>query len=784
MNVRQLAMQAPRPERLGHRLLIGSLVLALIFCLLGPSMLAAESPEFHKEEVVYAVLQPDASPDQLIVINQFKLEEPAEVTDYGAYSQVQALDDRVQLNFDPDQGSVTFPAQAGYNYYRGDLQDRELPWIVKFSYLLDGQETPAQDLTGASGHFKFHLELAPNPHVDPAFREGFILQLSIQLDKSKYSDLESDASMQAEAGSKTMLNWVLLPREDQPALAEFSCQVQNFSLPSPNLAAVPLQIGEDSIPEDLVKLDDLLANSTLDQPLTKLTEGVDRLQSGSQDLTKASKQIAEALQQLDQGGENLTSDEHLSQLQEGLSQLQTGAADLNTGLQQYSAGVTKLAKNYPRMSDGLSRLSTGIKTLADKTPDLQAGLRGFASGLDQMIKGLAQNLPTGDMAKLGQGLNLEEALQTLDGVAANLKTFAPLLQMDFQPLQAQLGALAKLNLPSAADLQALQTLLQSQGSASAPDSASVQFQQSLNQLATYGKAIEDPGVQAQYQQTLQQLQAAASGMAQERQVLLENLSKLQTSLAALQALQGLDFSGLNQSLDQLIRLQADYGPQLAGMSEQIALQRQALSKLSASLNQSSLTDLMTLYQGLQDLQNGYADLQTGMEAYLDGIQTMAQQMPSLQAGAKEFGQGLNKLAKSGTDLEQGSQEFTQGFTEYGQGLDQYYAGIEELAQGLSQLSNQYQDFDAGVNQLAEGLDKFQTGLADLPEDINPQMQEVLKNLLPQYKPQSFVSPQNQVDTVQFVMILPAVAEAKDESHELVDEPDDRSFWEKFRDLFK
>ena len=428
MNLRQLDVQASHPEHSGRRLVICSLILALIFWSLGPLMVAAENSDFHKEEVVYAVFTPEGTYDQLIVINQFNLDQAAEVTDYGAYSQVQALDDHDKLSFDPDQEQVTFSGQAGYNYYRGELEKRELPWRLNFSYLLDGQEAQPQDLTGASGKFKFQLEVANNPQVDAALREGFILQLSVQLDKSKYQDLESNASMQAEAGSNTLLNWVLLPREDQPAVAEFSCQVQDFALPSPNLAAVPLQLSADSIPEDLLKVDDLWANSPEDQPLTKLTEGVDQLQTGAQDLSEGSQQVAEALQQLQQGGEDLSSEENLGQLQAGLTQLQTGAADLNTGLQQYTAGVSKLAENYPQLSDGLTNLSTGITTLADKVPDLQAGLQSLGSGLDQIVYGLSQNLPSGDLAGLGQGLDLQEALQTLDGLAANLQNFAPLLK--------------------------------------------------------------------------------------------------------------------------------------------------------------------------------------------------------------------------------------------------------------------------------------------------------------------------------------------------------------------
>ncbi len=780
MNLRQLDVQASRLEHSSRRLLICSLILALIFWSLGPLMVAAESPAFHKEEVVYTVFKPDASFDQLIVINQFKLDDPAEITDYGTYSQVQALDDQIHLSFDPDQGRVTFPAPAGYNYYRGELQDRELPWTVNFSYLLDGQEAQPQDLTGASGKFKFRLELAANPQVDPALREGYILQLSIQLDKSKYRDLESDASMQAEAGSNTMLNWVLLPREDQPAAAEFSCQVQDFALPSPNLAAVPLQLAEDSIPDDLLKVDDLLAQASADQPLTKLTEGVDQLQSGSQDLSEGSRQIADALQQLQQSGADLTSEDNLGQLQTGLAQLQTGASDLNTGLQQYTAGVNKLAENYPQLSESLASLSAGITTLGDKIPDLQAGLSSFGTGLDQIVFGLAQNMPAGDLAGQGQALNLQQALQTLDGLAANLQNFAPLLQMNFQPLQNQLAVLSNLDLPSAADLQALQNLLQNTGS----DSSSAQFQTALTQLGTYADSIQDQTIKTQYQQTLQQLQTAASGMAQERQALMTSLGKLQNTLGALQQLQGVDFSGLNQSLNQLITLQTTYGPQLAGMSEQLAQQRQALVELSNKLNESSLADLMTLYKGLQQLQTGYASLQTGLLAYLEGIQTMAQQMPSLQTGVRDFGQGLNELAKSSTDLQQGSQDFAQGFAAYGEGLNQYYAGVGELTKGLSQLSTEYQDFDEGVNQLTEGLTKFQTGLADISEDLNPRMQELIKDLLPKYEPQSFVSAQNQVDTVQYVLVLPAVEEAKAEGQELPDEPDNRSFWEKWGDLFK
>lgn len=778
--------QSTQLKHVLRRLVLSSLILTLLVWSLGPLSYAAENPAISKEEVVYAVFQPDGSYDPLIVINQFKLDEAREITDYGNYSQVQALDDRIVLDYDADQGLVQFKGQAGYSYYRGELADRELPWQVNFSYQLDGQEVPIEDLTAASGKFNFRLEVTPNPMVDQALREGFVLQLSVELDKDKYKDLETNASLQAEGGSKTLLNWVLVPQADQPALAEFSCQVQDFALPAPKLAAVPLSIDEDSLPKDFIKLEDLLPEASEDQPLAKLSDGVASLHAGSQDLTAGSQQIHEALKQLSEGGANLSSEDNLGKLQEGLEQLKSGATGLTDGLQQYGAGVDQLAQNYPQLLTGLDSLSDGVKLLGEQIPDLQAGLTNLGQGLDQVVYGLGQNLPQGDMGGLSQGFDIQQALQTLDGLSANLQSFAPLMQMDFRPFQNSLSSLASLNLPSPSDFASLQTLMQNLEAAGGPGSSSYRFQQLMNQLASYMPSISDAGEQAKYQATLQELQAVAGGMAQERQALLNGLGRLQNSLQALQQLQSLDFATLSQSLNQLVNLQTTYGPQLAGMSDQLAQQRQALVKLSQNMNQSSLADLRELYKGLQGLQAGYSKLHTGLEAYLDGIQSMSDQMPSLQTGAQEFGQGLDKLAQSGQDLQKGSQDYMQGLTAYAQGLDQYYAGVNDLSQGLSQLSTQYQDFDDGLSQLADGLDEFQAGLADIPEDFAPDLQKLVQDLLPQYEPLSFVSPQNQVDKVQYVMVLPAVAPAKEKEAdaEMREEPDTRTFWEKLGDLFQ
>lgn len=768
--------------RLGLNLALLALVLALLSWTFSP-LVAATGPAWQKEEVVYAVLQPDASYDRLIVINQFKLTEAADLEDYGAYDGVQALDDKLDLNFDLDQGLVSFRGEAGYNYYRGELPERELPWLLNFSYQLDGQAKDPADLAGAQGEFSFSLEISNNPKVDQALREGFILQLSVQLDKANYRELSSNAAMQVGMGNQTMLNWLLLPQEDQPARAEFSCQVEDFAMLAPKLVAIPLQLSEDQLPEDLLDVESLLSAAPEGNPFKKLAEGVDSLQAGAQDLQAGSGQIGEALEQMQAGGEELSSAENQGKLQAGLQDLQAGAQDLNAGLQQYSEGVEQLALNYPQLSQGLGDLTAGLQTLGEKAPDLESGMADLASGLDQIVAGLAQQFAEVPLESPDPALDINEAIQTLDGMAASLTAVRPLLELDLAPFQNSLAALASLDLPSEAELKTLQTILAEAGKGQANSEAAGQLQQVVTDLTTYVPYLQDAQIRANYQLTLQELQGAMLAMAEESQALLTNLAKLSTALTSLQDLQAMDFTGLQQSLSQLQTLQSSYGPQLAGMDEQLAQQRQALVDLAQTMDQAGLGQLNELYQGLQELQTGYQALQEGMQAYLGGIREMADRMPDLQAGVEEFGAGLQEIAEAGSQLREGSQTFTEGLAAYEEGLDKYYAGVGSLSQGLSQLAEEYPAFDEGLGQLSGGLTELQSGLADFQSELDPHLQNLVKDMLPKYEPQSFVSPDNEVTSVQFIIVLPAVAEAKAESLDFAEETDSRAFLEKFTDLF-
>lgn len=304
-------------------------IIALALCLiivigLSPNNVWAESDnnkDPSKREVVYAVLKSDGSYDKLIVMNQFELKENQEISDYGNYSAVYSLDDK---NLDFDGEKVTTRIGPGYWYYRGDLEDKELPWEVKISYKLDGQEVSPEDLTGATGLFALDLEILPRDNNVDLYSKSYMFQFSLSLDKELYSSLSAENASLADAGQNTMVNWVLLPQFQEELKISLTAEVNNFSMPAPRLVALPLAFDAGSFSLAPGSLEEVLARLETTDQYALLMENLNSFKTSIQDLSAKTSTLNSNLKGL--GKQPETEEDQVqvdfAELQEKLSQLE------------------------------------------------------------------------------------------------------------------------------------------------------------------------------------------------------------------------------------------------------------------------------------------------------------------------------------------------------------------------------------------------------------------------------------------------------------------------------
>lgn len=138
--------------------------LALAGCLLvGSSLPAFAAASTAKEEVIYANLTASGEVTGVYAVNSFAVQAGDTVTDHGSYTAVRNMttSDAVSQSGDTVTVNVT---EDGKLYYEGTMDAATaLPWVVKLTYTLDGQEISPDELGGKSGALAIRLQVSRDP---------------------------------------------------------------------------------------------------------------------------------------------------------------------------------------------------------------------------------------------------------------------------------------------------------------------------------------------------------------------------------------------------------------------------------------------------------------------------------------------------------------------------------------------------------------------------------------------------------------------------------------------
>ena len=307
-----------------------------------------KAPAFSKREVVYAVLDSRGTYSDLIVVNQFRCREAAEMTDYGDYSQIQLLDPDVSV--EEGEGQVSAYLEPGYWYYRGYLANKELPWDITLSYSLNGEVISPEELSGASGEFELHLSVKARKDADPVFYKPYICTLSLALDKSKYERLEAPEATQADAGKTTMLNWFYLPALQDGLEAVVHCSVENFSLESPRLVALPFTFDSSNLHLAEESKEKLAAGLQADPRFQEIME---QLESTIETIREAGTRMTDLTQELTNLAEAQPDNKALAELAARASdeskQLQALKFKLNMAKAGIPSYLDKLEEDIPQL---------------------------------------------------------------------------------------------------------------------------------------------------------------------------------------------------------------------------------------------------------------------------------------------------------------------------------------------------------------------------------------------------------------------------------------------------
>lgn len=331
---------------------------------------AAEVNKYNKDENVYINLQDNGEVKNIYVVNEFETGSAMNITDYGKYSSIKNLSTGEKIKVDGKKLSFKSDKKGKF-YYQGDLESKQIPWNIKFTYYLNGEKVEPDSLLGKSGKLKIEASIKDNKEVEDKFFDNYILQMVITFNSEKCKNIKSEGAMTANVGSNKQLTYNILAGSEK----EFSVEtdITNFELDPITINAVPMKMSIDGID-----------TSEIGDKLSELTDGIDKISNGSSGLFNGSGDLLKGSKALLDGSDTLKSG--AEKLQEGSKTLRGAMKTLNEASDKLNGGSKEMLKALGTVNSGLDNLDTLITSINT----LASGSSEYASAMDNLVKSTAQ----------------------------------------------------------------------------------------------------------------------------------------------------------------------------------------------------------------------------------------------------------------------------------------------------------------------------------------------------------------------------------------------------------
>ncbi len=747
-------------------LLSSSLVVAAEEELVEPENGArVEDGTMKKDQTVYVVLANDGSVDKKIIMNRLFDYVGDTLIDTGEYLNIKAISQNIEPEIDGDQITWKLLNDDKDFYYEGEVS-AELPVSIQIKYYLDGEEIELDKLAGSTGELKINIVVKQNAEADYMHTNAYLTQLQLPLDLKRVKIIEAPKAMQIVTGTIATISYSIMP--DSDADHTLTLDVKNFEMDAIQVSL----ISYDPMDEDQYK---------------ELTDGLLEMEDGTNELNKGTGKLRDGLVKLVDA---------VKELADGLFKLADGGDELQDGMNKYYEGLIEYRDGMDKLADGLGEASDGLGALYSQSSQLVSGYSSLYSGLRQLQQGFAGLIavlnpadpvaPVHDLSVLigvldEQGVD-EVAQQPviIGAVEAMINEMIAEARVGNLPtpsgiedLEVYVGGLTLVEGDAVADGQAKLALLGVAGAAITaittgmladppgenPGAAEVQaligtltghvtngaitLEQSqaivrfVYEAATYGfwqgflanigivdPLVQGPIIAAIYSNIESAVTAVLLGD-------LNNLNQLKALLAGL----GVKEDDMDATIDSLL---AEVGPN--GL--------ETTTGLLGAINSGLLATL------------------TGFSQANAGLRTYFSYMGDVVAGIYEIESGMSKL-KTGT------YDLTDAYGEMIDGSSKFFEGIHEAADGADEMHDSIKTLPKDVNKLIDGQKELKDGIIKIRKEFDKK-----------YDPDkvgrsfSFVVPDEEINSIQFIMLTPEIKYVKETDDTPVDDNDEAVWYER------
>lgn len=557
----------------------------------GVTAFAADGSSNQKEEVVYVMTDAKGSVSNVNVVNIFG---KGSITDYGNYSSVKMLNSTDDISVNGDK--ITFNTDKDKIYYQGTMENVQLPWNIKFTYILDGKELTPEQLAGKSGKLEIRIKIDKNDKASGDFYDDYAFQASLTLDTNKCKNIVADGATLANVGADKQISYTVLPGKGLDAA--ITAEVTDFEMDAAAINGVMLNLDVD--------IDD-----------AELMDKVTQIMDASKSINEGAVKLSDGSSELVDGGGSFS---------DGAVSLHDGVSTLNDGISTLGDGVIKMQDALNQLNSKSSELTSGSSQMLDALKTVQSELDKVSMSTDQ-IKQL-----TDSSAAIKEGINDAYAgavsLQsemTYDAYAATLKSNG----LDIA--QVQSGNTATIN-QLTSEIQTLTAQAAQLENVPGQESTVAQLKSMISSYTQIVTLLT--GNNAAISGTSQYFGALSSGSTE----LVDGLAKLKSNYEAYDA-------AINSLASSLSDMVVKMGTLKSGINQIV------------SSYKSLDTGIKEYTDGVASIVAAYTELVTGTNSLMDGSKELLDGSADLKQGASDLYDGIVTLNDGSNELSEGTGEF-------------------------------------------------------------------------------------------------------------------------------
>lgn len=399
----------------------------------------AAAPRVQVDETMYVNLDYYGTATQINVVKGCSTNGITEYTDYGTYDKVVNMTDDTEPVI--GDGTVTWklPDKNSRFYYQCTMPNTsvELPWTFDVSYKLNGVDTDASKLAGASGLVEVDVKAIPNEKANDYYKNNMMLTVLVPVDMEKCYSVDAPGAQVQSVGSYKAAMFAALPGED----GDFTVRVGTDDYESIGIIMMMIPGTLD----DLNHIKDLKeAKDTWREDGNKMYDSVDELLKTVESMKTDVSGIKGGLANLDNARSSVSANrkqiETLST--QALADLQS-VTDQTTVmipyLQTARDAITDINSNTQAISNTMEDMQDELDRLYDKLGSLSKSLRQASTELN---KGLVSDQTQADIEKdiTEKTTEVQKMLEELEGLLGLGTASLSLTEEDLNDLNQSISA--------------------------------------------------------------------------------------------------------------------------------------------------------------------------------------------------------------------------------------------------------------------------------------------------------------------------------------------------------